>query len=174
MGIGSNQMMQVPGTVAPYNMNQSPSTMFSQYVQPNFPSYAKYKAPFSSKKGADNQKSAVDQMIKRAQAAYENINPATLAELFPALNIGLQQSLAQPNSFGANRFLQQAPQQSALLNSIMNPGMNAPSQFNQIYGRDVSSTGSWFPDEKYKNPLMSIFANGVSSVPEGTKAMSGK
>jgi hypothetical protein len=122
MGIGSNQTMQVPGTVTPYNMNQSPSTMFSQYVQPNFPSYAKYKAPFSSKKEADKQKSAVDQMIKRAQAAYENINPATLAQLFPALYPGLQQQLGQVDmSSGAGRFLGN----NQLLNSVMNPGMSA-------------------------------------------------
>jgi hypothetical protein len=163
MGIGSNQMMQVPGTVAPYNMNQSPSTMFAQYVQPNFPSYAQYKAPYSSKKGADKQPSSVDQMIKRAQAAYKNINPATLEELFPALNIGLQQSLAQPNSFGANRFLQQAPQQSALLNSIMNPGMNMASE-----GQSTRIS----PFIGYREQIMNAFQD--RNVPAGTKAMGAK
>jgi hypothetical protein len=142
----------------------------------------------------------VAQMVARANKAMENVGVPTLAELFPYMSqnpfLGMQQgTIPTNNMMGAGRFLGQgmtgmqqvptnmpsmpqgmgySPQQSAILNSIMNPGMNAPSQFNQIYGRDVSSTGSWFPDEKYKNPLMSIFANGVRSVPEGTKAMSGK
>lgn len=143
MGIGSNQMLQTPGF-----------TMPEQYVQPMFPSYAKYNAPFKvDKKGkplaADKQPSSVEQMIARAQAAYNNINPATLAELFPSLSPALQQSMGQVDmSSGAGRFLggnapvmgtQQmnygyTPQQSALLSSLMNPGMSMTSGVNQNMG----------------------------------------
>jgi hypothetical protein len=149
MGIGSNQMMQTSGF-----------TMPEQYVQPMFPSYAQYNAPFqvatTNARGrkakeitADKQPSQVEQMIARAQAAYNNINPATLAELFPSLSPALQQSMGQVDmSSGAGRFLggnapvmapQQmsygyTPQQSALLNSLMNPGMNMTSGANQGMG----------------------------------------
>lgn len=143
MGIGSNQMLQTPGF-----------TMPEQYVQPMFPSYAQYNAPFAvDKKGnalaPSKQPSSVAQMVARAQAAYNNINPTTLAELLPALNPALQQSIGQVDmSSGAGRFLggnapvmgtQQmnygyTPQQSALLSSLMNPGMNMTSGANQGMG----------------------------------------
>jgi hypothetical protein len=143
MGIGTNTQA-----------SQMDMPDFRQYVQPMAPSYAQYFAPYKlDKKGnplaADKQPSQVDQMVARAQAAYDNINPATLAELFPALYPGLQQQLGQVDmSSGAGRFLggnapvmgtQQmnygyAPQQSALLNSLMNPGMNMTSGANQGMG----------------------------------------
>jgi hypothetical protein len=106
---------------------------FRQYVQPMAPSYAQYFAPYtlgkSDRRGnpskplaANKQPSQVDQMVARAQAAYNNINPATLAQLFPALYPGLQQQLGQVDmSSGAGRFLGN----NQLLNSVMNPGMSA-------------------------------------------------
>ena len=104
---------------------------FIQYVQPMSPSYAQYFAPYNNKKSADRQPSQVDQMVARAQAAYENVNPATLAQLFPALYPGLQQQLGQLDmSSGAGRFLGN----NQLLNSVMNPGMSSMNtgapQFN--------------------------------------------
>jgi len=106
---------------------------FRQYVQPMAPSYAQYFAPYtlgkSDRRGnpskplaANKQPSQVDQMVARAQAAYNNINPATLAQLFPALYPGLQQQLGQVDmSSGAGRFLGN----NQLLNSVMNPGMSS-------------------------------------------------
>jgi hypothetical protein len=116
MGIGANTQA-----------SQMDMPDFRQYVQPMAPSYAQYFAPYKlDKKGrplaADKQPSQVDQMVARAQAAYNNINPATLAQLFPALYPGLQQQLGQTDmSSGAGRFLGN----NQLLNSVMNPGMSA-------------------------------------------------
>lgn len=90
MGIGANQYLQTP------------FVMPQQYVQPLAPSYAKY-----SVSPADLNKSMAEQMIARAQYAYENmLPPATLAQLFPTLGPALEQSIAQaPQSSGAGRFL---------------------------------------------------------------------
>lgn len=100
----------------------------------------------------------VAQMVARAQQASQNVNVPTLAELFPYMNqnpfLGMQQgSIPTQNMSGAGRFLgqgmtnmQQAPsnmpmapqmnygytaEQSALLNALMNPGMNMTSGANQ-------------------------------------------
>ena len=112
----------------PQQPSSSPQqAMFKQYAQPKAPSYAQYFAPYKlddqgNPLPADQQPSQVDQMVARAQAAYNNINPATLAQLFPALYPGLQQQLGQTDmSSGAGRFLGN----NQLLNSVMNPGMSA-------------------------------------------------
>ena len=116
MGIGANTQA-----------SQMDMPDFRQYVQPMAPSYAQYFAPYTlDKKGkplsVSKQPSQVDQMVARAQDAYNNINPATLAQLFPALYPGLQQQLGQTDmSSGAGRFLGN----NQLLNSVMNPGMSA-------------------------------------------------
>jgi hypothetical protein len=92
----------------------------------------------------------VAQMTERANQAMQNVNVPTLAELFPYMSqnpfLGMQEgTIPTNNMMGAGRFLgqgmtgmQQAPtnmpsmpqgmmygynpQQSALLNALMNPG----------------------------------------------------
>ena len=124
------QLLQqlIPQQLIPQQPSSSPQqAMFKQYAQPKAPSYAQYSAPYKlddqgNPLPADQQPSQVDQMVARAQAAYNNINPATLAQLFPALYPGLQQLLSQTDmSSGAGRFLGN----SQLLNSVMSPGMSA-------------------------------------------------
>jgi hypothetical protein len=97
----------------------------------------------------------VSQMVARANQASQNVGVPTLAELFPYMNqnpfLGMQQgTIPTNNMMGAGRFLgqgmtgmQQAPtnmpsmpqgmmygynpQQSALLNALMSPGMSMNS-----------------------------------------------
>jgi len=94
----------------------------------------------------------VSQMVARANQASQNVGVPTLAELFPYMNqnpfLGMQQgTIPTNNMMGAGRFLGQGmtdmsqapmnmpsmpqgmmygynPQQSALLNALMSPGMN--------------------------------------------------
>jgi len=94
----------------------------------------------------------VAQMVARANQASENVGVPTLAELFPYMNqnpfLGMQQgTIPTNNMMGAGRFLGQNmtgmtqaptnmptqsmmygynPQQSALLNALMSPGMSTP------------------------------------------------
>lgn len=96
----------------------------------------------------------VSQMVARANQASQNVNVPTLAELFPYMNqnpfLGMQQgTIPTNNMMGAGRFLGQGmtdmsqaptnmpsmpqgmmygynPQQSALLNALMSPGMSTP------------------------------------------------
>lgn len=96
----------------------------------------------------------VSQMVARANQASQNVNVPTLAELFPYMNqnpfLGMQQgTIPTNNMMGAGRFLGQNmtdmsqaptnmpsmpqgmmygynPQQSALLNALMSPGMATP------------------------------------------------
>jgi len=94
----------------------------------------------------------VAQMTERANKAMENVGVPTLAELFPYMSqnpfLGMQQgTIPTNNMMGAGRFLgqgmtgmQQAPQQnmfgynpqqSAMLNALMSPGMSmATPQFS--------------------------------------------
>ena len=104
----------------------------------------------------------VSQMVARANQASQNVGVPTLAELFPYMSqnpfLGMEQgTIPTNNMMGAGRFLgsgmtgmQQAPmnmpsmpqgmmfgynpQQSALLNALMSPGMSstgmATPQFN--------------------------------------------
>jgi hypothetical protein len=92
----------------------------------------------------------VSQMVARANQASQNVGVPTLAELFPYMSqnpfLGMQEgTIPTNNMMGAGRFLgqgmtgmQQAPmnmpqqnmfgynpQQSALLNALMNPGMSS-------------------------------------------------
>ncbi len=95
----------------------------------------------------------VSQMVARANQASQNVGVPTLAELFPYMNqnpfLGMQQgTIPTNNMMGAGRFLGQGmtdmsqaptnmpsmpqgmmygynPQQSALLNALMNPGMSS-------------------------------------------------
>jgi hypothetical protein len=95
----------------------------------------------------------VSQMVARASQASQNVGVPTLAELFPYMNqnpfLGMQQgTIPTNNMMGAGRFLGQGmtdmsqapmnmpsmpqgmmygynPQQSALLNALMNPGMSS-------------------------------------------------
>ena len=95
-------------------------------------------------------------MVERARQAGENVNVPTLAELFPYMNqnpfLGMQEgTIPTQNMSGAGRFLGQGmtgmeqaptnmpmasqqmnygytPQQSALLNALMNPGMTGMNQ----------------------------------------------
>ena len=100
-------------------------------------------------------------MVARANQAGQNVNVPTLAELFPYMNqnpfLGMQQgTIPTQNMSGAGRFLGQSmtnmsqaptnmpaapqmnygytPQQSALLNALMNPGMNMTSGVNSNMG----------------------------------------
>lgn len=100
-------------------------------------------------------------MVARANQAGQNVNVPTLAELFPYMNqnpfLGMQQgTIPTQNMSGAGRFLGQGmtgmeqaptnmpaapqmnygytPQQSALLNALMNPGMNMTSGVNSNMG----------------------------------------
>lgn len=100
-------------------------------------------------------------MVARANQAGQNVNVPTLAELFPYMNqnpfLGMQQgTIPTQDMSGAGRFLGQnmtnmsqaptnmpaapqmnygyTPQQSALLNALMNPGMNMTSGANQGMG----------------------------------------
>jgi hypothetical protein len=94
----------------------------------------------------------VSQMVARANQASQNVGVPTLAELFPYMSqnpfLGMQEgTIPTNNMMGAGRFLgqgmtgmQQAPtnmpsmpqgmmfgynpQQSALLNALMNPGVS--------------------------------------------------
>lgn len=96
----------------------------------------------------------VSQMVARANQASQNVGVPTLAELFPYMNqnpfLGMQQgTIPTNNMMGAGRFLGQGmtdmsqsptnmpsmpqgmmygynPQQSALLNALMSPGMSTP------------------------------------------------
>jgi hypothetical protein len=142
MGIGANTQA-----------SQMDMPDFRQYVQPMAPSYAQYFAPYKlDKKGkplaANKQPSQVDQMVARAQAAYNNINPATLAQLFPALYPGLQQQLGQTDmSSGAGRFLGQGMTQAPIYQAPMAQQYNntyVPSNFNP------NTQMSFTPD--YNNP----------------------
>lgn len=103
----------------------------------------------------------VASMVARANQAGQNVNVPTLAELFPYMNqnpfLGMQQgTIPTQDMSGAGRFLGQGmtnmsqapsnmpmatqmnygytPQQSALLNALMNPGMNMTSGANQGMG----------------------------------------
>ena len=103
----------------------------------------------------------VAQMVARANLAGQNVNVPTLAELFPYMNqnpfLGMQEgTIPTQNMSGAGRFLGQgmtgmeqapsnmpmapqmnygySPQQSALLNALMNPGMSMTSGVNQGMG----------------------------------------
>ena len=101
----------------------------------------------------------VAQMVERASQAGQNVGVPTLAELFPYMNqnqfLGMQEgTIPTQNMSGAGRFLGQgmtgmeqaptnmptqmnygySPQQSALLNALMNPGMNMTSGVNQGMG----------------------------------------
>jgi hypothetical protein len=95
----------------------------------------------------------VSQMVARANQASQNVGVPTLAELFPYMNqnpfLGMQEgTIPTNNMMGAGRFLGQGmtdmsqapmnmpsmpqgmmygynPQQSALLNALMNPGMSS-------------------------------------------------
>jgi hypothetical protein len=96
----------------------------------------------------------VAQMTQRANQAMQNVNVPTLAELFPYMNqnpfLGMQEGTIPTNNLmGAGRFLGQNmtdmsqapsnmpqmpqmqqgmgynPQQSALLNALMSPGMSS-------------------------------------------------
>jgi hypothetical protein len=97
----------------------------------------------------------VSQMVARANQASQNVGVPTLAELFPYMNqnpfLGMQQgTIPTNNMMGAGRFLGQGmtdmsqaptnmpsmpqgmmygynPQQSALLNALMNPGVSMNS-----------------------------------------------
>jgi hypothetical protein len=104
----------------------------------------------------NDKNSMVNDNIARAKAAYDAVvsgmssNPAyNQSAMFPGMTMPLQQSLGQVDmSSGAGRFLggnapvmgtQQmnygyTPQQSALLSSLMNPGMNMTSGANQGMG----------------------------------------
>ena len=95
-------------------------------------------------------------MVARANQAAQNVNVPTLAELFPYMNqnpfFGMQQgTIPTQNMSGAGRFLGPqvtnmptytptavnygyTPQQSALLNALMNPGMNMTSGVNSNMG----------------------------------------
>jgi hypothetical protein len=100
-------------------------------------------------------------MVARANQAGQNVNVPTLAELFPYMNqnpfLGMQQgTIPTQNMSGAGRFLGQGmtgmeqapsnmpmapqmnygytPQQSALLNALMNPGMSMTSGVNSNMG----------------------------------------
>jgi len=96
----------------------------------------------------------VSQMVARANQASQNVGVPTLAELFPYMNqnpfLGMQEgTIPTNNMMGAGRFLGQGmtdmsqapmnmpsmpqgmmygynPQQSALLNALMSPGMSTP------------------------------------------------
>lgn len=101
----------------------------------------------------------VASMVARANQAGQNVNVPTLAELFPYMNqnpfLGMQQgTIPTQDMSGAGRFLgqgmtgmEQAPsnmpaqmnygytaEQSALLNALMNPGMNMTSGVNSNMG----------------------------------------
>lgn len=95
----------------------------------------------------------VAQMVARANQASQNVGVPTLAELFPYMSqnpfLGMQEgTIPTNNMMGAGRFLGQGmtgmeqapmnmpsmpqgmmfgynPQQSALLNALMNPGMSS-------------------------------------------------
>jgi hypothetical protein len=95
----------------------------------------------------------VAQMVARANQASQNVGVPTLAELFPYMSqnpfLGMQEgTIPTDNMMGAGRFLGQGmtgmeqaptnmpsmpqgmmygynPQQSALLNALMNPGMSS-------------------------------------------------
>jgi hypothetical protein len=97
----------------------------------------------------------VSQMVARANQASQNVGVPTLAELFPYMNqnpfLGMQEgTIPTNNMMGAGRFLGQNmtgmtqaptnmpsmpqgmmygynPQQSALLNALMNPGVSMNS-----------------------------------------------
>jgi hypothetical protein len=97
----------------------------------------------------------IPQMTARANQAMANVNVPTLAELFPYMNqnpfLGMQEgTIPTNNMMGAGRFLGQGmtdmsqapmnmpsmpqgmmygynPQQSALLNALMNPGVSMNS-----------------------------------------------
>lgn len=100
-------------------------------------------------------------MVARANQAGQNVNVPTLAELFPYMNqnpfLGMQQgTIPTQDMSGAGRFLGQGmtnmsqapsnmpmapqmnygytPQQSALLNALMNPGMSMTSGVNSNMG----------------------------------------
>jgi hypothetical protein len=94
----------------------------------------------------------VAQMVERANQASQNVGVPTLAELFPYMSqnpfLGMQQgTIPTNNMMGAGRFLGQGmtgmtqapqqnmfgynPQQSAMLNALMSPGMSmATPQFS--------------------------------------------
>ena len=103
----------------------------------------------------------VASMVARANQAGQNVNVPTLAELFPYMNqnpfLGMQEgTIPTQNMSGAGRFLGQgmtgmeqapsnmpmapqmnygySPQQSALLNALMNPGMSMTSGVNSNMG----------------------------------------
>ena len=66
----------------------------------------------------NKNKSIVDEMVARANAAAQNVNVPTLAQLFPSLQAPMQNNMnMQMPSYGAGRFLSPSMNTQSILNS---------------------------------------------------------